>query len=237
MPKQTDTQTLARSSPFSFVCGRCSSCCTNKKIQVNPYEIARLAAHFSLTTTEFIHDKTENGVYLPRRSNGTCLFLGKEGCEVHPDRPLVCRLYPLCRYVSFDGSESFTVTKLMQNCQGQINQGGTIATYLLSQELEPYLKAADLYLGLFTRLAETLSKEVFQEGSIPLPEWFYVSPGDDPKGPFPNLLDMDLVLDKEVGRCALASSDPAKKMFSHIKAIDQWLDALKEGYHEERSKR
>jgi hypothetical protein len=35
----------------------------------------------------------------------------------------------------------------------------------------------------------------------------------------------------------LESSDPYKKMFFHIKAIDKWLDALKEGDHEKRSKR
>lgn len=237
MPKQTDIQNLARSSPFSFVCGRCSSCCTNKKIQVNPYEIARLATQYSLTTTKFIHLKTEKGVYLQRHSDGTCLFLGKNGCEVHPNRPLVCRLYPLCRYVSSDGSESFTVTELMPNCQGFIKQDGTVATYLVSQDLSPHLQAADLYLGLFAMLAKALSKEVFQEGSSALPEWIYVSPGDDLKCPFPNLLDIDQVIGKGMGRHVLASSDPYKKMFFHINTIEEWLDALKEGDYEKRSKR
>jgi uncharacterized protein len=237
MPKQTDIQNLARSSPFSFVCGRCSSCCTNKKIQVNPYEITRLATHCSLTTTKFIQFNTEKGVYLQRNNDGTCLFLGKNGCEVHPNRPLVCRLYPLCRYVFSDGSESFTVTELTPNCQGVVNQGGTVATFLVSQDLAPYLQAADLYLGLFTRLAKALSKEVFQKGSSSVPDWVLVSPGDDLKCPFPNLLDMDQAIGKGMGRRTLASSDPYKKMFFHIKAIDRWLDALKEGDHEERNKR
>ena len=28
---------------FSYRCTRCNSCCVDKRIQVNPYEIARLA--------------------------------------------------------------------------------------------------------------------------------------------------------------------------------------------------
>ena len=238
MPKQIDIQNLDRSSPFSFMCGRCSSCCTNKKIQVNPYEIARLAAHFSMTTTQFIQDNTEKGVYLQRRDDGTCLFLGKDGCGVHPNRPLVCRLYPLCRFVSSDGSESFTITELTPNCQGVINQGGTIETYLVSQDLAPYLQIADLYLGLFAKLAEALSKEFFQEGLSSLPDWVYISPGDEPKVPFPNLLDIDqVIIGKGMGRGALASSDPYKKMIFHIKTIEEWLDAAKEDDYEKGTKR
>lgn len=237
MPKPTDTQNLDRSSPFLFICGRCSSCCINKKIQVNPYEIGRLAAHFNVSTTTFIKDKTEKGVYLSRQSDGTCSFLSKDGCSVHPNRPLVCRLYPLRRVVSTDGNEAFAVTRLEQNCRGHIKQSGSIAAYLVSQELGPYLRAADSYLGLFARLAQALTSEVFKPGSTPLPDWIYVSPGDVPEGPFPTLLDMDQVIGKEMGRRALASSDPDKKMFFHINAIDQWLDALKEDDHEKRNKR
>ncbi len=45
---------LDRSAPFGFACNRCLQCCMNKKIQVNPYEIARLAQHLGISTTEFI---------------------------------------------------------------------------------------------------------------------------------------------------------------------------------------
>jgi Fe-S-cluster containining protein len=232
MPKQTDIKNLDRLSPFSFVCGRCSACCTNKKIQVNPYEITRLATQCGLTTTKFIQDKTEKGVYLQRHSDGTCLFLGKDGCSVHPNRPLVCRLYPLCRYVSSEESETFTVAELTTNCQGVINEGGTVATYLVSQDLAPYLQAADLYLGLFARLVEALSKEVSQEGSSSLPDWVYKSPGDDLTCPFPDLLDVDQVIDKEMGSRVLTPGDPDKKIILHIKAIEKWLDAVKEDDYE-----
>ena len=41
------------------------------------------------------------------RDDGACGFLGEAGCTVHPDRPLVCRLYPLGRAVAPDRTETF----------------------------------------------------------------------------------------------------------------------------------
>ena len=39
-------QGLNRQSLLSFKCGRCSQCCTSKKIQVNPYEIAKAFTYY-----------------------------------------------------------------------------------------------------------------------------------------------------------------------------------------------
>jgi len=236
MQKQTDLHSLDRLSPFSFVCGKCSSCCVNKKIQINPYEIARMAAHLNITTTRFIQNKTEKGVYLKRRKNGACLFLGKNGCMVHPNRPLVCRLYPLCRFISSERNEYFTVMELMPDCHGFINKAGTVKTYLVSQDLEPYIKAADLYLGLFVKLATALDNEASRKQSKSMPDWVYVSQGDGPKFPFPKLLDIDQVIDKGNGHRIPVSGEPYKKTIFHIKAIEKWLNKLEEDNHEKRKK-
>jgi Fe-S-cluster containining protein len=88
-----------RAEAFGYVCHRCLKCCQHKLIQLNPYEIARLARNRGMTTSEFRSAWTMDGVglYLAQTKSGTCVFLGGDGCTVHPDRPLVCRLYPLGR--------------------------------------------------------------------------------------------------------------------------------------------
>src|SRR5262245_22789218 len=104
----------SRSTPFGYVCRRCSRCCSDKQIQINPYEVARLARAKGQSTSEFRAAWTEDGqgTVLREKEDGTCVFLGPRGCEVHRDRPLVCRLYPLGRIVRSDGSEHFI------RCQG-----------------------------------------------------------------------------------------------------------------------
>ena len=99
---------MRRDSAFSYACHACNRCCRNKAIRVSPYEILRLARYLGLSTTEFIERHTEGGgTVLRTKENSDCGFLGERGCGVHPDRPLACRIYPLARWVSPDGVESF----------------------------------------------------------------------------------------------------------------------------------
>src|ERR1700752_4896509 len=106
MPSDGEPQ----SQVFGYKCHRCMRCCYDKRIQINPYESARLARNLGQTTTEFRSAWTEDGAgtVLKQTDTGACIFLGNDGCTVHPDRPLVCRLYPLGRRVRADGSESFS---------------------------------------------------------------------------------------------------------------------------------
>jgi hypothetical protein len=62
---------LKRTSLFGYTCNRCLACCRHKKIQLNPYEIARLAKNRGLSTTDFIARCTTNG--------GTVLRFDEEG--------------------------------------------------------------------------------------------------------------------------------------------------------------
>ena len=97
-----------RASPFAYVCRACNRCCYLKAIQVGPYEVLRLARNRSISTTEFLSTYTEaGGTFLRVRPDGACVFLTEKGCGVHPDRPLVCRLYPLGRLVDAEGRERF----------------------------------------------------------------------------------------------------------------------------------
>lgn len=150
---------LDRQSPFGFTCRRCLTCCRFKKIQLNPYETARLAGRLGISTTDFIARYTTGGTVLRFDDQGACVFLQADGCAVHPDRPLVCRLYPLGRYVDSLGVETFAQLALEDGCQGELHAQGTIARYLQDQEAFPFMEAADLYLDLLWYLVEHLHEQ------------------------------------------------------------------------------
>jgi Fe-S-cluster containining protein len=144
---EASAEKSGRSEAFGYTCRRCSLCCYHKKIQVNPYEVARLARKIGQTTTEFRNALTREGAgaLLNQKEDGACVFLGSEGCMVYSDRPLVCRVYPLGRYMSADGVEWFTRAKRHPQSTGTISDKGTIAEYLDAQGAEPFLEAADDY--------------------------------------------------------------------------------------------
>jgi Fe-S-cluster containining protein len=120
---------------------------------VNPYELARLARGLGITTTEVISRFTvDGGTALATRADTACTFLGTEGCTVHADRPLVCRLYPLGRVVQADGSESFVENEPHPETEGIYGNDGTVGAYIESQSVEPFVAAADRYYAVFTRL-------------------------------------------------------------------------------------
>ena len=61
------------------------------------------------------------------------LFLGPQGCTVHPDRPLACRLYPLARWTSPEGEESFGHLEPHPQTAGLYGTSGTVDNFLTSQ--------------------------------------------------------------------------------------------------------
>jgi len=138
----------ARREEFGYVCRACSRCCQHKVIQVNPYEVARLARLKGMSTGEFRAACTENGdgAILKRTDDSdTCIFLGAKGCSVHSDRPLVCRLYPLGRHVAADGSEEWVHIAPHPESAGLYSRKGTIADYIAAQGALPFMRAADAY--------------------------------------------------------------------------------------------
>jgi Fe-S-cluster containining protein len=120
---------------------------------VNPYELARLARGLGVTTSDVIARFTvDGGTALAHRADTGCVFLGAEGCTVHADRPLVCRLYPLGRIVRPDGGEAFIENEPHPDTEGLYGEDGTVDSYLESQSVGPYIAAADRYYAVFTRL-------------------------------------------------------------------------------------
>src|SRR5437660_32564 len=81
-----------------------------------------------------------------------CTFLGSDGCTVHADRPLACRLYPLGRVVQADDSETFVENEPHPQAEGLYGDDGTVGSYIESQSVAPYIATADRYYTVLTRL-------------------------------------------------------------------------------------
>lgn len=216
---------LERLSTFGYTCNRCLACCRFKKIQLNPYEIARLARNRGLSTTDFIARHTTNGGTVLRfQEDGTCGFLGAQGCSVHPDRPLVCRLYPLGRHVHFLGVEHFNQMECEPGCQGVFHDNGTVEQFLAEQGAGPFMHAADVYLDLLRRLLETLTDEAVEPAQSEniLATVRTVSDNRD-GGHDLSWIDMDRAVADYCRQTGVpVPEDMEAKMAMHIKAVRAW---------------
>lgn len=151
----------ARQEPFGYICRACSRCCPHKIIQVNPYEIARLARRLGLSTAAFRDRFTDRGgAVLKRDDKDACVFLTEDGCGVHPDRPLVCRLYPLGRSSMADGTEIWLRAERPEDSAGEMTVDGTIADWIAAQGALPYMQAADDYAD-WVRKAHATTEGLF----------------------------------------------------------------------------
>ena len=213
---------MTRSTPFSYACGRCSRCCHHKGIALNPYEVLRLARHEGLTTTEFLARYTDRaGTQLKQRADGACVFLGAEGCSVHADRPLVCRIYPLGRHISPEDEETFSELEPHPQTEGRYGAQGTVGDYLEAQGARPFMQAADRYLNLFRELTDSLAEQVAR---LAAPERDAVErkferPADDAE-PALDWLDIDRTVDEYCGARGLAKPEQAQQLMEmHVEAL------------------
>jgi len=150
------TADLTRDSPFSYACRACSRCCHDYYIAVNPHEVTLLARHLGMSTTSFAASLLAGGPFLRREASGACTFLGPRGCTVHAARPLVCRLYPLGREVSGDGSERFLRMTPHPQTAGEYGRAGTVDDFLRAQGALPLMEAADEYSALLADLIDVM---------------------------------------------------------------------------------
>jgi uncharacterized protein len=215
-----------RDSAFSYTCHACNRCCYDKIIHLNPYEVTRLAQNRGLGTSEFLTQYTDAaGTALKRAEEGACVFLTAEGCTVHADRPLVCRIYPLGRHVTAQGEEWFSELAPHPQTEGSYGTAGTVEQYLTTQEAAPYIQAVDRYLDVLGRMATVLQmcigagNETRREAQRTVDE---LVTGVTPD--IPAWLDMDTVLEEYCATKGLAvPDDPFTRMELHIHALDEWL--------------
>lgn len=222
---------LQRESRFAYHCRACCRCCHDRRIQLNPYEVARLAHAVGISCGQFIERHMEADVaHLKFSPDGACEFLAREGCTVHADRPLVCRLYPLGRHLSGEGQEWFSITSPHPESQGELGTQGTVAGFIQQQGAGPYLEAADRYLALFYRLwallLGRLQMSPEQAERTTLAErlaWH------EPQRMLAHWLDMDRALANYCQSEGLA--EPAAleaRMALHLKALEHWIHGLEQ---------
>lgn len=213
---------LDRNDGFSFSCNRCVQCCRAKKIQVNPYEIARIAGNLGISTTECIGKYTlENGSFLKFDENDTCLFLGPEGCAIHPDRPLVCRLYPLARHVNDRNVEWFSELERERECRGSCGTVTTIEEYLDEQDTSDYIRAANLYLNVLWEMMHVLDTSL-ESGDIP-DETVENVTGKNLPDEHTVWTDMDAAVNKYcMDTRSVLPSGIEEKMRMHLDALRLW---------------
>jgi Fe-S-cluster containining protein len=216
---------LTRASGFSYECKACKRCCRGKRIPLNPYEVARLAAHVGTSTTEFLARHTEvGGAILRRNDDDTCVFLGPGGCTVHAARPLACRLYPLGRQRTAGGDELFAELQPHPESEGIYGDAGSVDAFLESQGTAPYIAMADRYGEVLVRMLNALARrEECAEAQTEAESALQHGPavGDD------NALDMDATVAAHCAERGLAvPADVEGKTLLHIQALEAFVARL-----------
>jgi Fe-S-cluster containining protein len=217
-----DQRAQARGEAFGYQCHRCMRCCRDKVVQVNPYEIARLARRLGQTTAQFRDAWTENGAggVLAHTPFGACVLLGQDGCTVHPDRPLVCRIYPLGRFVDPDGTETWQPAVPHPKTKGDYTITGTIADFLAQQDVRDHIQAADDYAGWLHRAQEVLeSAQNADAGNL-----------EDLEGDAGGLIDMDTAIGQYCAASgAIEPTDIEARKQLHLYILHRRLDEFERG--------
>jgi hypothetical protein len=147
---------FGRGAAFSFRCARCRRCCSGTRVRINPYDVARLARRLGLSFAEFRDRFTEDGqgTALARTAAEACVFLGTDGCTVHADRALICRLHPLSLNDDADGNEAFGLSPMHPpDSEGRFGVEGTVADFLVAQGAEPFIAAGLAYRHALRRMS------------------------------------------------------------------------------------
>lgn len=163
---------------------------------------------------------------LVSKEDTSCVFLGEGGCSVHPDRPLVCRIYPLARWVSPDGEESFGPLKPHPQTEGVYGTGGTVGAYLEAQGLAPYFAMGDRYGELYDRLLEALEAHDAAEAERRAERRAEIDEGDAGSLASP-FLDIHATVGRYCAERGIAvPTDIDALVELHIQAVDAWIAAL-----------
>lgn len=188
-----------------------------------------MARHLGLSTTEFLERFADNGgTTLRADGEGRCVFVSPGGgCRVHTARPLVCRLYPLGRAVDPAGEERFAVFPREDGCEAEFGTDGTIAAFLESQGVAPYIAWADRYGRVYHRMMALLER-LGVEGRIEAgPEGETGAPEGGEAAPLSTWQDIDRSLAEYCaakGLAVPAGIDAA--IDRHLRAMTEWLDGL-----------
>lgn len=214
---------LQRDTPFSYQCRACRRCCHDKRIQLNPYELARLSRYLDCSTTDVIAKFTSHGgTALASRPDGACVFLGETGCTVHSARPLACRLYPLGRIALDDGREVYIEHTPHPETEGIYGTNGTVGDFLTSQEVAPYLSAAERYYAILQLLLEP---HVAVRGDVEAAPGSYEDDGDAV-----DFIDADRAVGRASGSAGEAHLSAEELVDLHLTLLERRALELTSGH-------
>jgi Fe-S-cluster containining protein len=204
-----------------------------------PHEVLRMSRLLGLSTTEFLARYTDNGgTTLRFGADGRCVFVTPTGCRVHPQRPLVCRLYPLGRAIGETGEERFALFPKQSGCEAESGTDGTIEDFLKSQEVAPYLVWARRYGALYRRMVSLLERldvqaKVSVESHPGVPAAAEGTAEETPadlsgeRTPLSSWQDIDASLAEYCAAKGIALPGVIDESIAlHLRAIEEWLDDL-----------
>lgn len=201
---------LSEDSPFSYECTRCSQCCIKKIIHVNPYEILRLARNQNVSIKEFKEKFTNEGTSLKQKEDYSCVFLGEKGCSVHPDRPLVCRVFPLGRFVESGGRAYYSLGDWNPKPNGTYGKNGKVRDYIEGQGLPIFSQMADMYFKWYVQAVNVFGS---------------AGPESDELQNVDDILDIDEAVDAYCRLYGLKIPQNAEeKTRLHIKILEEMLE-------------
>lgn len=137
MDEQPKYDELGLEDSFNFTCGEGQpcfvDCCTGTRIWLYPYDVVRIRRALGISSGEFLRRYTwflDPGppgypVLLLKSANrgeGRCPFAEDSGCTIYPDRPWICRLFPVipveCRTdITSEADRRFNILE-WEGCRG-----------------------------------------------------------------------------------------------------------------------
>ena len=113
---------------FCFSCQMCGACCRKRQepIVITGLDIFRIAKALNQKPLDVItkytkgHMGSESNlpvIFLDERPDGSCKLLHKGKCTVQQDKPIVCALYPLGRFLK-PGDTEFGYILSTSSCLG-----------------------------------------------------------------------------------------------------------------------
>jgi len=159
---------LSPGDKFSFSCDKSGKCCKNRfnnPIILFPYDAHRLRNNLKVSSTEFASKYAQKVLGAKSRipmmlldflesanGNNKCTFLRSYGCKVYEDRPLVCRLFPVGRFIDADMNSYFFLTKTTDYCNTRNDKEHTIEEWLENAQVEPYFEWNDKFHKLMSSI-------------------------------------------------------------------------------------